>query len=59
MDYIQNYAGALIVALSGQDDLSTSFIILINKSCLIHDVILLWSVHTKDLFHQISTKHNS
>ena len=30
-----------------------------NKLYLKRDVILLWSVHTKDLFHQISTKHNS
>jgi len=30
-----------------------------NKLYLMRDVILLWSVHTKDLFHQISTKHNS
>ena len=30
-----------------------------NKLYLMCDVILLWSVHTKNLFHQISTKHNS
>ena len=27
-----------------------------NKLYLMRDLILLWSVHTKDLFHQISTK---
>ena len=30
-----------------------------NKLYLMCNVILLWSVYTKDLFHQISTKHNS